>query len=172
MRKVDDKENSVFKHDRFLMSFQVFRSYTATIMCTRHCVKCVEIRSYFRSIYPCIQSEYRKIRTGNNSVFGHFSRSAWEQCSPKPMWWQQGGYIVFMITYILCPSCFCEIWALCMSWITYNHLSYFPCLACWALFGSLVPAMCNRISCAQVHKLPQNHSGDNWQSTLIFWLRI
>ena len=30
--------------------------------------------------------------------------------------------IVFMITYILCSSCFCEIWALCVSWITYDHL--------------------------------------------------
>ena len=43
---------------------------------------------------------------------------------------------------------------------------YAPCLACWALFGSLVPAMRNRKSCAQVHKLPQNHCGDNWEATL------
>ena len=27
-----------------------------------------------------------------------------------------------MITYILCSSCSCEIWALCVSWITYDHL--------------------------------------------------
>ena len=27
VRKVDDNENSVFKHHRFLMSFQVFKSY-------------------------------------------------------------------------------------------------------------------------------------------------
>ena len=33
------------------------------------------------------------------------------------------------ITYILCSSCFCEIWALCVSWITYDHLYYAPCLA-------------------------------------------
>ena len=33
-----------------------------------HCVKSVQIRSYF-------WSEYRKIRTSNNSVFGNFSRS-------------------------------------------------------------------------------------------------
>ena len=32
VRIVDDNEKSVFKHDRFLMSFQVFRSYIATIM--------------------------------------------------------------------------------------------------------------------------------------------
>ena len=83
-----------------------------------------------------------------------------------------GRNIVFMITYILCPSCFCEIWALCMSWITYNHLSYFPCLACWALFGSLVPAMCNRISCAQVHEFPQSYCSDNQDATEFSWLHV
>ena len=41
----------------------------------RHCVNSVQIRSYFWSVFSCIQSEYRKIRTRNNSVFGHFSRS-------------------------------------------------------------------------------------------------
>ena len=53
----------------------------------RHCVKSVQIRIYFWSVFSCIwteygeiwslriQSEYRKIRTRNNSVFGHFSRS-------------------------------------------------------------------------------------------------
>ena len=35
---------------------------------------------------------------------------------------EPGGHIVFMITYILCSSCFCEIWALCVSWITCDHL--------------------------------------------------
>ena len=29
-----------------------------------------------------------------------------------------------MITYILCSPCFCEIWALCMSWITYIYILY------------------------------------------------
>ena len=32
VRKVDDKDNSAFKHDRFLMFLQVFKTYTATIM--------------------------------------------------------------------------------------------------------------------------------------------
>ena len=27
-------------------------------------------------------------------------------------------HIVFKIEYILCPSCVCEIWVLCVSWIT------------------------------------------------------
>ena len=41
-----------------------------------HCVKSVQIRSLFWSVFSCIQSEYRKIRNRKNSVFGHFSRSA------------------------------------------------------------------------------------------------
>ena len=40
----------------------------------------------------------------------------------KSLWWYPGGHIVFMMTYILCSSCFCEIWAFCVSWITYDHL--------------------------------------------------
>ena len=43
-----------------------------------HCVKSVQIRSYFWSVFSCIWTEYRKIRTRNNFVFGHISRSAWE----------------------------------------------------------------------------------------------
>ena len=39
-----------------------------------HCVKIVQIRSYFWSVFSCIQSEYRKIRIRNNSVFGNFLR--------------------------------------------------------------------------------------------------
>ena len=30
---------------------------------------------YFWSVFSCIPTEYRKIQTRNNSVFGHFSRS-------------------------------------------------------------------------------------------------
>ena len=62
---------------------------------------------------------------------------------------------------LLCSSCFCKISALCVSWITYDHLYCTPYLAYWALFGSLVPAICNRTSCAQVHELLQTHCGDN-----------
>ena len=47
-----------------------------------HCVKSVQMRSYFWSAFCCIRteygeilSEYGKIRTRNNSVFGHFSCS-------------------------------------------------------------------------------------------------
>ena len=41
-----------------------------------HCVKTVQIQGYLWSIFSCIWTEYRKIRTRNNSVFGHFSRGS------------------------------------------------------------------------------------------------
>ena len=40
-----------------------------------HCVKSVQIRSYFWNVFSCIRAEYRKIRTRSNSIFGHFSRN-------------------------------------------------------------------------------------------------
>ena len=40
-----------------------------------HCMKSVSIQSFSWSVFSCIQSEYRKIQTRKNSVFGHFSRS-------------------------------------------------------------------------------------------------
>ena len=39
-------------------------------------MKSNQIRSYFWSLSSCIQSKYRKVRTRNNSVFGHFSHIA------------------------------------------------------------------------------------------------
>ena len=53
-----------------------------------HCVKSVQIRSYFRSVFSCIWTEYRKIRTRNNSVFGHISRSAWTSSEEHLMYFQ------------------------------------------------------------------------------------
>ena len=70
------------------------------------------------------------------------------------------------------PICFCEIWAICLMWISYDHLYYAPCLACWALFGSLVSAMCNHTSCTQVHELPQSNCGDRQEDTFFPWLYI
>ena len=40
-----------------------------------HCVKSVQMQSFFWSVFFCIQSEYRKIWTRENFVFGNFSRS-------------------------------------------------------------------------------------------------
>ena len=44
--------------------------------------------------------------------------------------------------------------------------SHSSLLSLLALFGSLVTAMCNHTSCAQVHELPQSHCGDNRDGTL------
>ena len=41
----------------------------------KHCVKSVQIRSSFWSVFCCIWVEYRKIRTRNDSVLGNFLRS-------------------------------------------------------------------------------------------------
>ena len=38
---------------------------------------------FFWSVFSCIQSEYRKIRTRKNSVYGHFSHSAEAKSSSK-----------------------------------------------------------------------------------------
>ena len=51
---------------------QVFSAHDTFFI---HCVKCVQIRSYFWSVFFCVRTEYRKIRTRNNSVFGLISRS-------------------------------------------------------------------------------------------------
>ena len=42
--------------------------------CT-HCVKSVQIRSLFWSVFSLIRTVYGKMRTTKISVFGHFSRS-------------------------------------------------------------------------------------------------
>ena len=63
-----------------------------------HCVKCVQIRSFFWSVFSRIrteygeivslriQSEYRKKRTRKYSIFGYFSRSG---NFYQKYWWQQ-----------------------------------------------------------------------------------
>ena len=44
-------------------------------------MKSVQIRSYFWSLFSCIRIECRKIRTRDNSVFGHISYSVYELCN-------------------------------------------------------------------------------------------
>ena len=46
-------------------------------------VKSVQILSYFWSVFSCIRTEYRKIRTRNNSAFGHFSLNVWTKLFSK-----------------------------------------------------------------------------------------
>ena len=68
-------------------------------------------------------------------------------------------------------SYFCEIWVLCVV----DHLWPLILRSLPSLLStlfSLVPAMCNRTSCAQVHELPQTHCGGNQEGTLLLWLHI
>ena len=52
------------------------RNISMTCVSSRaNCVKSVQIRNYFWSVFSSIRTEYGEIRTRNNSVFGHFSRS-------------------------------------------------------------------------------------------------
>ena len=77
--------------------------------------------------------------------------SAW--VATKPLWWVLGQHIVLMIAYILRSTCFCEIWALWVSWITYDQLYYALCLVCWELSSSLVPATVYHVpKCMSSHK--------------------
>ena len=62
----------LFEHFDTVFRLYWYQLYNCAIM---HCVKSVLIRSYFWSLLSCIQFEYRKIRTRNNSIFGHFSRN-------------------------------------------------------------------------------------------------
>ena len=50
------------------------RKKASSIRFTKHCVKSVQIQSFFWSVFSCIQSEYRKIRIRKNSIFGHFTQ--------------------------------------------------------------------------------------------------
>ena len=154
---------------------------------------------------------------------------------------RERDHIVFIITYVLHPTCSDRPWALCISWITYHDLYYAPCFVCWAFLvhryqqcvtlhhapkcmsckaivvitwrencfhdyiyitpiflqqglltlfvvdhlwplilrpllcllstaGSLVPATCNRTSCAQLLELLKSHCCDNWEDRLFPWL--
>ena len=55
-----------------------------SIFSKNHCVKSVQIRAFFWSVFSCIQTEYRKIQTKKNCLFGHFSRSeSFQNISPN-----------------------------------------------------------------------------------------
>ena len=74
------------------------RLHYITKKCYAHCVKSIQMRSYFwseyrkirtrnNSVYLPIQSDNRKIRTRNNSIFGHFSHfSNLSLCFSKEKW--------------------------------------------------------------------------------------
>ena len=58
-----------------IVKSQWINPFHATFFFEIHCVKSVQIWSFLWSVFSCIQSEYRKMRTRKNSEFGHFSRS-------------------------------------------------------------------------------------------------
>ena len=60
------------------------RTLEVKIRNMRHCVKSVQIRSFFWSVFSCIRTEYRKIQTRKNPVFAHFravSFTKWSKIS-------------------------------------------------------------------------------------------
>ena len=63
------------KEEKVLWSFSNPDRYTTILFKYLHYVKSVQIRRFY-AVNLRIQSEYGKIRTRKNSVFGHFSRSA------------------------------------------------------------------------------------------------
>ena len=65
----------IFCKENNLRYMQCFMAFFAFKIEDIHCVKSVQIRSYFWSVFSFIQSEYRKIGTRNNFAFGHFLRS-------------------------------------------------------------------------------------------------
>ena len=83
------------------------------VVIAKHCVKRVHIRSYFGRHFHAfrlnterygvslrIQSEYRKMRTRNNSVFGHFSRSIYRQTKFFTLLYMRMRYLIFWPVFI------------------------------------------------------------------------
>ena len=67
-------ETNVFS-ESLCCSFRLVFKFEVFSIIFKHCVKSVQIRSYFWSVFSCFRIEYRKIQTRNNSVFRHFSCS-------------------------------------------------------------------------------------------------
>ena len=123
-------------------------------------------------------SLYKYIYTYIYIYIAMYNRTSYAQMNETP-WghWRignnrEGTLSVFLTTYILHITLILLLWD--VSTGTSNQIFYAPCLTCWALFGSLVPAMCNRASCAQVHDLPWGHwqIGKNREGTLFVFLTI
>ena len=81
-----------------LSGWSIFPSYMSTALCQKSFpmwkvskygvisipyIPVLGLNTEIYSINLCIQSEYRKIRTRNNSVFGHFSSSDFNVWGPR-----------------------------------------------------------------------------------------
>ena len=81
------------------------------ITCHFHCVKSAQMWSFFWSMFSCIQCEYRKKWTRNNSVFEHFPRSVFQfesrtTCHYTINFWFYGRlFYVFQIMVRLNKAC-------------------------------------------------------------------
>ena len=120
---------------------------------------------YMQSWKQCV---YLVITT--MALWQHMYLGTWCLCKQSLFFFLQNATLEFQILLCLNKIVFsCFIVEQSIS----NHVSLCKvCFACWALFGSLVTAMCNRASCSQVHELPQSHCGDNREGTLFWWLHI
>ena len=79
--------------------------FIAILLNNHHSVKSVQLWSIFWSVFSCIQSEHRKIRTRKNCVSWHFSRSAlFRTCSYYlPTWLYRINrfYIAYKYSFII-----------------------------------------------------------------------
>ena len=61
----------------YCLSLSLLQNISVQVLLTtvKNCVKSVQVRSFFWSVFSCIRTEYSKTRTRKNSVSGHFSRT-------------------------------------------------------------------------------------------------
>ena len=68
---LDDKKLKTFGD---IITQRGFLSTQCNCWANCHCVKRIQVQSFFWCLFSCIWAEYRKIWTWKNSVFWHFSR--------------------------------------------------------------------------------------------------
>ena len=61
---------------------------------------------------------------------------------------------IYIYIYILLILLLWDLSTLCVVDPLGSYVPHAPCVACWALFGSLIPAMCNQ-QCVTVHHVPR-----------------
>ena len=110
------KEKIIHTNFLTMVSISLFYCYKKVFIPMNHCVKSVQIRSFFRF-------KYRKKRTRKNSVFGHFSRSEyidnWEKFDKKSLPEKEEFYSYFKARsrrYIIVTWC---IWKL-FKYVSWN----------------------------------------------------
>ena len=128
--------------------------YQSTKECSTSQARSINIISHERSWHRALKS--------HKSKMGTIYVQSWKQCALPVITATAFWHLAFVrFEQSVCHG----------SFVT-NYINA-PCLACWALFRLLSPAMCNHILCAQVvHELPQSRCGDNREGTVFSWLHI